>query len=276
LVIGCGYVGTALAELLARDREEVVAVRRGAAGMPAGVHLLRADVTRPDTLAALPTCDRVFYTVAADGSSEAAYRAAYVDGLANVVEALRRGGATPQRLIVTTSTAVYGQDNGEWVDEDSETTPARFQGRILLESEAVAHGAGMPAVCVRFGGIYGPGRTRLIDSVRRGDIALARHPSYTNRIHRDDCAGVLLHLAALPQPARVYVGVDRDPADYRDVVAWLADRLGAPAPRSESAAERVASGAPGPRGKRCRSDRLAASGYRFAYPTFREGYGAML
>jgi nucleoside-diphosphate-sugar epimerase len=144
---------------------------------------------------------------------------------------------------------------------------------VLLESEVVAQTAGPTAVCVRFGGIYGPGRTRLIDGVRRGDVPIAPYPSYTNRIHRDDCAGVLRHLARLERPERVYVGTDRDPADQRDVVRWLAERVGAPAPRVESA--EVGDGKQA-RGKRCRSDRLVASGYRFIYPTFREGYAALL
>jgi nucleoside-diphosphate-sugar epimerase len=283
VIIGCGYVGAALATRLAGDGHEVVCVRRSDAGAPAGTRLLLADVARPETLTALPACGSLFYTVAADGSSEAAYRSAYVDGLTNVIDALRRGGRLPQRLIVTTSTAVYGQDAGEWLDEASPTAPSRFQGRVLLESEAVARSAGVTSVCVRLGGIYGPGRTRLIDAVRRGNATVPSYPSYTNRVHRDDCAGLLRHVAALADPDPVYVGVDRDPADYRDVVTWLAARLRAPAPRIEdpdgsalTEARGATGSAAGARGKRCRSDRLVDSGYRFAYPTFREGYAALL
>jgi len=273
LVVGCGYVGSALAARLVGDGHEVFGLRRSESDLPAGVSLVRADVTDTRTLrASLPaSIDQVFYTAAADGSSEAAYRAAYVDGLRNVVAATREAGALPRRLIVTTSTAVYAQDAGEWIDEESATEPTRFQGRILLESEAVAFGSGIPAVAVRFGGIYGPGRTRLIDQVRRSEASLPARATYTNRIHRDDCAGVLRHLMNVETPSRVYVGVDRDPADYREVVTWLADRLSAPAPRVEGAEAGT-----GARGKRCRSDRLVASGYRFAYASFRDGYDSMI
>jgi nucleoside-diphosphate-sugar epimerase len=270
LIAGCGYVGEALAGRLATDGHTVFGLRRSEASLPVGVSLQRADVAEPRTLHALPRpIDTLFYVVAADDSSEAAYRAAYVDGLRNLLAAAREQNAPPRRLIVATSTAVYGQDGGEWLDESSATEPRRFQGRILLESEAVAFGSGIPAVAVRFGGIYGPGRTRLIDQVRRGEAVVPSAPMYTNRIHRDDCAGALRHLMNLERPERVYVAVDRDPADYRAVVMWLAERLGAPQPRQSDEPGAV-------RGKRCRNDRLVASGYAFAYPTFREGYGAML
>src|SRR6187549_3022300 len=147
LVIGCGFVGSALAAALVRDGDDVTVVRRSAHAPPDGTRQVRADVSAVPTLARLPACDNLFYTVAADGSSEDAYRAAYVDGLANVLTELARRDAQPKRLLVVTSTAVYAQDAGEWVDETSATAPSRFQGRLLLESEAVAHASGVTAVC---------------------------------------------------------------------------------------------------------------------------------
>lgn len=266
LIAGCGYVGSALAVRLARSGHEVFALRRSDARIGPGVQLVRADLTSSDTLRSLLPAgvDTVFYTAAPDGGSESAYRATYVDGLGNLLIALR--SSPPRRVLVTTSTAVYEQDAGEWVDEDSPTEPRRYQGRVLLESEALARGSGIRAVAVRFGGIYGPGRTRLIAEVRSGSATIPDRPSYTNRIHRDDCAGVLQHLAELPEPATVYVGVDNDPADRRDLMAWLAGELGATPPRVEHLE------GPPARGKRCRNARLLASGYRFTYPSFREGY----
>jgi nucleoside-diphosphate-sugar epimerase len=125
---------------------------------------------------------------------------------------------------------------------------------------------------VRFGGIYGPGRTRLIDSVRSGQ-ARCEPGLYTNRIHRDDCAGVLEHLLALAAPAPLYIGVDDEPALQCEVLRWLAQQLGVPPP--------VPSGAPDDsrrRGgnKRCCNARLRASGYRLLYPSYCEGYTALL
>lgn len=269
LIAGCGYVGCELAARLVRDGHDVYGLRRNVGALPAGVRPVEADLADASTLDDLPRgLDVIFYTASSDASSEQAYRRAYVDGLRNAIEALSTAGSLPGRLIVTTSTAVYGQDRGEWVDETSETAPEGFQGRVLLESERLATSTEMESVVVRFGGIYGPGRTRLIDSVRRGEAAVPDRPAYTNRIHRDDCAGVLRHLMGLPAPERVYLGVDDEPADRRDLITWLAAELGAPEPPLETRS--------GPSGKRCRNARLVATGYAFEYPTFRQGYAAVL
>jgi nucleoside-diphosphate-sugar epimerase len=281
LVAGCGYVGRALAEALAAQGHEVFALRRSDGPWPAGARGVRADLADPASLAALPPgLDAVVYAAAADGFDDAAYRAAYVDGPRNLVDALRRAGQPLGRFLFTSSTAVYAQQGGEWVDESSPTEPEGFSGRRLRQGEAVVHGAPWPGVVLRLGGIYGPGRTRLVESVRSGRARLRPGPPlYTNRIHRDDCAGALAHLLALPRPDPVYVGVDREPADEADVLRWMASRLGVPAPAvSEDHAEIAAGGAPRRvRGsKRCSSARLAASGYALRFPTYREGYAALI
>lgn len=282
LIAGCGYVGRALAEALAAEGHEVFGLRRRPEGLPPPIRLVAADLSRPETLRALPDeVDLLFYTAAADGGDDAAYRIAYVDGVRHVLD--RYGARPPRRLLFTSSTGVYAQDDGRWVDEDSPAEPQGFSGRRLLEGEKLLAECGLDAIVLRLGGIYGPGRTRLIESVRSGR-ALIRPggPVYTNRIHRDDCAGALAHLAFLASPASRYVGVDHEPADEADVLRWLAARLGV-APLGEATREdEAASPAPGAearRGranKRCRSDRLQASGYRFRFPTFREGYDAVL
>jgi nucleoside-diphosphate-sugar epimerase len=274
LIAGCGYVGSALAGRLAREGHEVWGMRRNPAALPQGVHGLAADLGDPASLASLPAgLTVVFYTAASDGSSDDAYRAAYVDGPRNLLAALEAQGQRPRRVIFTSSTSVYGQHGGEWVDEGSPTEPDGFGGRRMLEGEAVVRGGPFSAIVLRLGGIYGPGRTSYIDRVRAGRAECPPSTTYANRIHRDDCAGALRHLMRLAAPDPVYLGVDRDPADACDVLRWLAARLAQPEPT------RAAAGT-GPvrtrSNKRCRSDRLAASGYEFLYPTFREGFGSLL
>ena len=137
------------------------------------------------------------------------------EGLRNLLAALRQQGQSPRRIIFLSSTAVYGQTRGEWVDESSATEPDHFSGRRLLEAEALLRESGVPAIVLRLGGIYGPRRTRLIDEVRQGRAATSRNgPRYTNRIHRDDCVGALDHLIELAEPADCYLGVDCEPADW--------------------------------------------------------------
>lgn len=276
LIAGCGYVGTALAERLVAERHDVWGLRRDPAGLPPGVGPLAADLTDPGTLRNLPSgLECVVYTAAPDRLDDEAYRSIYVEGLSHVLDALRRQGQEPRRIFFTSSTVVYAQANGEWVDETSPTEPVHFSGTRMLEAERLLLGSPFPATILRLGGIYGPGRVGLIERVRRGEVVCTDGPpTYTNRIHRDDCAGALQHLMAHPQPEDLYIGVDHEPADECAVLPWLAARLSVPLPRVRPTAE------PGPRrragNKRCRNARLVASGYIFRYPTFRDGYGALL
>jgi nucleoside-diphosphate-sugar epimerase len=274
LIAGCGYVGSALARRLTDASCEVFGLRRKPSGLPDGIQPIAADLLECATLRALPAdLDAVLYTAAADGFDEAAYKAAYVDGLRNLLGALEEQHQSPRRILFTSSTAVYGQSDGEWVDETSLTGPRGFSGRCVLEGEQLLLASRYPSLVLRLGGIYGPGRTRLIESVRSGKARLREGPShYTNRIHRDDCAGALAHLLGLEAPQRIYLGVDCEPADEVLVLHWLAERLGVPPPQVEPT--RANGRSPG--SKRAANDRLLASGYRFLYPTFREGYGALL
>jgi nucleoside-diphosphate-sugar epimerase len=268
LIAGAGYVGAALARALVDAGHEVVALRRSEAAPAPGVRALRADLAAAGALDALPAAELVFYTAAADERSDAAYRRAYVEGVARLVERLARQAPAPRRLVFTSSTAVYGQQDGSWVDESSPTEPTDFAGRRLLEGEAIVRAAPFRATVLRLGGIYGPGRTSLVERARRGE---AGGPAFTNRIHRDDAVGALAHLASLPAPEACYLGVDCEPAREAEVLAWLAARLGVAGAGAGTGAPRRARG-----DKRCSNARLLASGYRFRYPTYREGYAALL
>ena len=275
LIAGCGDVGTQLGLRLAHDGWEVFGLRRHPEHLPAPLHGLAADLSAPDTLAAIPPgIELLAYTAAADRGDDDAYRRAYVDGVRAVLAALATSGAPLRRVLFTSSTAVYGQTDGGWVDETSLADPSGFSGRRVLEGEALALGCGAPAVVLRLAGIYGPGRTRLIDRVRSGDATVAAGaPRWTNRIHRDDCAGAAHHLLTQDHAAGIWIGVDHEPCAEGDVLDWLASHLGVPQPRrtAEPAARRRTE-----TNKRCSNRKLLASGYRFRYPTFRDGYAALL
>jgi nucleoside-diphosphate-sugar epimerase len=240
--------------------------------MPEGVEPIACDLAHVDRLVALlpPKLDGVCFTAGADGPSERLYRAVYVDGLRNLIEALSARTHADLRLIVASSTAVYAQDAGEWVDESSPAVPTRMQGKVMLECERIAMMAPFRTSVVRLGGIYGPGRSRLIEQVRAGLLRPSAAPHYTNRIHRDDAAGFFCHLLSLENPCSLYLGVDDDPADLALVVRWLAAVLDVPVPQSDPDASPVTTG------KRCRNRELRTSGYRLLYPSFREGYARML
>ena len=278
LIAGCGYVGGELARTLAeRDRAEVFALRRSASTLPTPIVSIASDLTGDERLATkLPDAlDAVVYTVAADEHTQDAYERAYVHGLERLLAALSEKPMPPRRLIFVSSTAVYGQNAGEWVDETSPTEPAEFSGRTLLRAEEIASEFRGDSAVVRFGGIYGPARTRFVTSVRDGALRLAAGAEYTNRIHVSDCALVLRHLLQRPAIEAIYNGVDDDPADRAVVAEWLAGELGVPPPhRAEASGTRSSEATP--HGKRCSNRRLRASGYDFRFPTFREGYANVI
>lgn len=270
VIAGCGDVGSALGVRLAQAGHDVWGVRRRVERLPAGLRGVAADLSEPSSLSALPPDPEVIvYAAAADERSEAAYRRAYVDGVRNVMRATATS-ETVRLFAFTSSTAVYGQQDGGWIDEASDTEPAGFNGRLVLEGERLVLGSGLPAVVVRLAGIYGPGRTRLVDDVRAGRaVCRGAGPVYTNRIHRDDCAGALQHVLGLPHPDPVWLVADDEPAARCDVLCWLASRLGVDPPAHVD-------GPPEPPGKRCRNTKLRRSGWTPHYPTFREGYEAVL
>lgn len=262
LIAGCGDLGVRLAARL--QHWEVHGLRRRPELLPDGIRAHAGDLARPETLASLGGhWDAVVYTATPSARSAQDYRRAYLEGLAGLLEVVQT-----DRLVFVSSTAVYGQDHGEWVDEDAPAEPESFNGEILLEAEALAASVG--GIRLRFSGIYGPGRDWLIRSLRAGQVRCRRTPpAWTNRIHSEDCAGVLAHLLALESPQSLYLASDSQPAPRWDVLRWLAAALGVPGPVEDDAS---AEG----QGKRIRAERLFDSGYELCYPDYTSGYREML
>jgi nucleoside-diphosphate-sugar epimerase len=275
LLAGCGDLGTEAGLRFAAAGHRVVGWRRSPDKLPSEIEGVAADLSGTSLPVVPADTTAVVVAVAADSPTESAYRAAYVDGLAHVLDALDRDGVTPRRVLFVSSTAVYGDAGGGWVDERTTAAPGGFSGRVLLEAEELllsrARGLGSTPVVLRLGGIYGPGRTRLIDQVRNGSAVIPDEPRYTNRIHRDDAAAAMVRLASeVADPAPVYVGVDNDPADLGDVLRFLAAEMGYPEPPTGPAGEARGGN------KRCSNGLLRGSGLDLIYPSFREGYRAVL
>jgi len=272
LIVGCGYVGGALGVRLLAQGHEVFGMRREGGSLPEGVRAVVADVTRFDSIGALPEkIGAVVFAIAPTAHDEESYRATYLDGIGNVVRALREEGQAPARVLFTSSTSVYAQSRGEWVDEESPTHPMTFTGETQLSAERLVAASGWRATAVRLGGIYGPGRGSLVERLRAGKAPPAREGvHYTNRIHRDDAAGILAHLLEVKEPAPLYIGVDCEPVSQEGLWRWLADELRVPLGEAAEPPTRTVGS------KRCRNDLLLSTGYRFRYPTFREGYRELL
>src|SRR5436190_20067927 len=158
LVIGCGYLGQRVAALWRAQGQRVFAAPRSAgraaAMRAAGLEPILCDVLDRGSLQALPAVTSVFHGIARDRSAGHSMREVYVDGLANVLSALR----LCDRFLFVSSTSVYGQTNGEEVDETAATEPLEESGQIVLEAERLLRSRLPQAIILRFAGIYGPGR----------------------------------------------------------------------------------------------------------------------
>lgn len=275
LIVGCGDIGIPLAAALAGLGAEVWGLRRRVARLPAFIHPLAADVTDPRSLSVLADLefDYVVLTLTPAAFSPRGYAAVFEQGVAHLLEALGEQKRL-RRLLHVSSTSVYHQRHGEWVDEHSPTQPDTFSGRSLLRAEQLLASAAAPLTVVRFAGIYGPGRRRLIEQVRSGQGCPQLPVLYTNRIHRDDCVGFLLHLLRRDDAGdgceALYLGVDSEPASMWDVKYWLAQQLGVELnPETAATPNRRSS-------KRCSNQRMLNSGYQLLYPDFRRGYHSVL
>lgn len=280
-ILGCGYVGLELGRHLLDGGHAVVGVRRSDAGLRAirevGMQAIQADVTRPETLDAIPDVDAIVFAASSGGRGASAARSVYVEGLRSTIDHFGSRTVGPDRLVYTSSTGVYGDHDGAWVDEQTTPDPTTEKTSVLLEAENVARTAsdfGMAPTVLRFAGLYGPDRYRLERYVK-GPV----RDGYLNMIHRADAAGTIRFVLEHLSPPRLLLAVDDEPVDRWVLANWLADQCGLPRPEKETVAERLqsteVSSAAERRlrtSKRCSNDRLRSSGYEFQYPTFREGY----
>ncbi len=282
LIVGCGYVGLSLGTELARRGHEVYGLRRTAEGAAtmraAGLHPQIGDITRSTDLDKLPNpFDWVVNTVSSSRGGVEDYRAVYLGGMGVLVAWLCR--AMPQKFVYTSSTSVYGQEDGTMVTENSPTEPQSATSQVLLETERVALEAAreehFPSVILRVAGIYGAGRGHLFKQYLNNEATLTDGGQrLSNMIHRDDLVGCLIAALERGRIGEVYNAVDDEPVTHRDFFQWLSNKLGRPMPQlttapATSQRKRALTN------KRISNQKLKTElGYQFKYPTFREGYAA--
>jgi len=275
LVAGCGWLGTALAKTLVARGDRVTGIRRDPARAEAlrglGVEPLALDLAAPGAgarlPARLPAVDAIVACQSSGSDTAEGYRAAYVDATGVLLAAAARLGGVP--LVYTGSTGVFGQRDGSDVDETTPPAPAGPTAQVLVEAERRVLDAG--GRLLRLSGLYGPGRTGLLDRVRGGVMALGPgDDAWMNWCHLDDAVAFVLAALARGAGGATYHGSDAQPPRRREVITWFAEQL-----RFEPA-RRDAPGPPGPN-RRILSERTrAALGVALRYPSFREGFAGLL
>lgn len=289
LIIGCGYVGLPLGAELARRGHEVSGLRRNrtTAGelKAAGIKPLFADITSADELASLPRdFDWVVNCVASGGGGAEDYRRVYLEGMRNLIEWLAprhgdswRSAVDAPKFVYTSSTSVYGQNDGSVVDEKGLAEATTDTARVLLETErALLEGArerNFAAMILRVAGIYGPGRGHWFRQFLQGDARIeGKGERILNMIHRDDVIGCVTAALERGKSGEIYNATDDEPVSQFDFFSWLA--AAASRPMSSAAPENAAVARKrGVTNKRISNRKLKTElSYHFKYPTFREGY----
>ncbi|KAB1192199.1 NAD(P)H-binding protein [Haloferax sp. MBLA0076] len=286
-ILGCGYVGLQLARQLVVDGHDVWGVRRSEAGLDAvadtGAEAVRADVTDEASLAAIPDVDHVVFAASSGGRGADAARTIFVDGLRTAIDHFTARDDPPERLVYTSSTGVYGDHDGAFVDESTPLDPTTDKTRVLAEAERVAREyaaeRGLDGTVARFAGLYGPDRYRL-ERYLDGPVT----EGYLNMVHRDDAAGTVAYLLETDRARDdTVLVVDDEPVSKHEFADWLADECGVPRPEKRTKQERLDAGDLSEAArrriltsKRCSNDYLHELGYEFIHPTYQSGYRAAI
>lgn len=280
LIFGCGYLGKRVGERWLDAGDTVVAATRSGARAArlaeAGYEPLVADVAKPDSLEALPHVDSVLFAVGFDRSSDASIEEVYAGGLRSVIDRLQEGAG---RIIYISSTGVYGDAGGDWVDEQTPPDPQRAGGKASLAAEQVLCGSRFAdrSAVLRLAGIYGPDRLPYLDKLKAGEPIAAPQDGWLNLTHVDDAADVVVAAAAADSAPGTLCVSDGNPPQRSDYYTELARLLDAPPP-SFTEPE------PGsPRAARAASDKrvsnaklLATLPVELQYPTYRAGLASIV
>jgi nucleoside-diphosphate-sugar epimerase len=281
LIAGYGYVGSVVGSLLAQSGIEVVAVSRTMPGFllrhpNPNVHWFPADLTCKDSLSGLKgQFDYVLFSASSSRGGAEDYQHVYGSGLENVMTLLE--GRLAGSFVYLSSTGVYGQNDGGWVDETMPTEPKSDTGKILVQAEQSLidrhQVSDFPGMILRLSGIYGPGRGYALKRIQQGN-AVIESPGdrWVNMIHREDAASAVIAAFKKGSPGEVYNITDDTPVQQKDFYEWLANECGKPVPDivdddpRKPTKRRVTS-------KRISNRKLKQLGiFELKYPSYREGY----
>lgn len=281
VILGCGYVGQRLARQLRAEGRPVTGLVRSSVSAAElevlGVMPLHIDLDA-ERIPALPVAGAETYYFApppAEGTTD--------PRLARCLAAF--GAARPTRIVYISTSGVYGDCQGAWIDETCPLHPAtpRAQRRAAAETSLLKYSAdtGVPVVILRVPGIYGPGKLPL-DRLRKGlPLLRAEDSPYTNRIHVDDLVAACRAAMQRGAPGRAYNVSDGDPSNMADYFNRIAAVTGLPRPPTVPREEidRISAGMRAfmEESKRLDNRRLREElGVELRYPTLEAGLAASL
>ena len=279
LIVGCGYLGLRVARRWIAAGHTVTGLVRSEASAELLAHEairpIVADVTQPSTLRNIPAADTLLYAVGYDPASGTSRSAVYVDGLRVVLDAL---SSQVRRVILISSTGVYAEQGGGWVDESSLCHPSRESGRALLAAEQAlaVHRFGDRGIVLRLAGIYGSGRLPRRTELAAGKSLPIAAGEYLNLIHVEDAAAAVFAAEFNAQPPRTYTISDGHPVERREYFTELARQFSLPQPSFHDPLPGETIGRRGGNKRVSNARMLAELQVKLAYPTYRDGIAAAM
>ncbi len=256
LIFGCGFLGLRAARLWQAEGGAVTAVTRSpykATQLQSlGIEPHVADLMQPETLSTLPSASRVLYCVGYDRASSWSKESLYLDGLTHVLNAVAK---KVDRVVYVSSSSVYHQDDGSWIDETSATEPTSEGGRICLAAEQRLRDRLPQATILRMSGLYGPERLLArVEQLRANEPIGGNPDAWLNLIHGDDAARACVATLKAVNPSPLYLVSDDRPHTRRDYFTELAKRVSAPPPvfSGTSSSRHTSDGL----NKRCRNEKI--------------------
>lgn len=233
IVVGTGYVGLRIAKLWQERGDDVYGVTRSSSKAATltelGIKPIIADVLVPASLGDIPHCDTLVYSVGPGGQSQVSRFALYRDGLVAVLD---RWGHQADRIVLVSSTGVYGNSSSEVIDESTPRRPLREASQALAEAEDILLTPAWrsKAIIMRMGGIYGPGRLPLLRYIRTQQPLPTDPDALLNLIYVDDAARAVIIVADAAEPPEVVNVVDGRPVTRRQFYERVCTDLGLPPP----------------------------------------------
>ena len=268
LIVGCGYVGTELAKLL-RDNGHAVYTLSRSAKYINGCNHISADLMNlvPEML---PDVQYIFFLAAPDHHSKTAYENIYMHGLEKLINAYK--DRPVKRLIFASSSVVYAENSGQWIDETATTHRDEFRADTMLQAEEIALSFSQSPMIARISAIYGPGRHPLLDQVLRQERFLKHDTVYSNRIYITDLCRALEHLMRIEYNETIYNITDQEPTPINTILSWLATITGTLFPEAALSDQNDHRNL---KNRRISCERIIRAGFSHMHPSFQQGFHAI-
>ena len=271
LVIGCGKLGQKLGLLAKKTPLDLLGFKRKKI-TSTNIRIEQQDIFDKSFFdkVKIHSPDFILYSLSADEQSKKSYRRNYVEGLKQVIKSIKYINDF-QHLFFISSTSVYGDNNDQFIDEFSETSPKNFRGTILLEAENLLNTVKFNSTILRLSGIYGSGRNYMIKLSQDAE-SWPKVDRWTNRINEDDAANFIIFL--LNQclqgeiPEKLYLLTDKEPVTLFRLLNWIRQNL--------NLKNKINITSDPILGKRLRSSIIPSLKFEYKYPTYKQGYKELI